>query len=72
MTARGYRRWVGARILVNLKSGNAIAGVLWSTSRGVLVLKGAELLEPGESPVRLDGEAIIGIGEVDFAQVANP
>lgn len=74
MTRRGWRRFLGQRILVNLKSGNAIVGVLWTAPRGgLLVLKGASLLDPAaESPVKLDGEAIIDVGEVDFAQVANP
>lgn len=74
MRSRGWRRFVGRRILVNLKSGNAIEGVLWTApARGeLLVLKAARLLVAGESPVKLDGEAIIDVGEVDFAQVANP
>ena len=72
MSARAWRRYVGRRILVNLKSGNAITGVLWSTRGNLLVLKGAELLAAEGSPAKLDGEAIIDRGEVDFAQVASP
>lgn len=57
------------RVLVNLKSGNAIGGVLWTRSRRYLVLKGAELLESGRAPVAVDGEVLVERSNVDFVQV---
>lgn len=71
---RDWRTYAGKRVLFNLKSGNAIVGVVWTAPRrrGLLVVKAATLLAPDQSPVKLDGEAIIDVDEVDFAQVANP
>ena len=57
------------RVLVNLKTGNAVRGVLWTRRRRTLVIKDAEFLEPRTEPVRLVGEVLIDAGNVDFVQV---
>lgn len=57
------------RVLVNLKTGKAVAGVLWTRRRGVIVLKSATLHEPRAQPVPVDGEVIIAKENVDFVQV---
>jgi hypothetical protein len=57
------------RILVPLKSGAALRGILWATGDGLLVLKAAEYLEDGRDPVPIDGEAIIETTNVEFVQV---
>jgi small nuclear ribonucleoprotein (snRNP)-like protein len=58
------------RVLVNLKTGKALEGVLWTRRRGVLVLKDATLLEPKVPPVKVDGEVLVDRANVDFVQVA--
>lgn len=58
------------RVLVNLKTGKALEGVLWTRRRGVLVLKDATLLEPKAQPVPVDGEVLIERANVDFVQIA--
>lgn len=57
------------RVLVNLKTGKAVEGVLWTRRRGVLVLKDAKLLEHGKPPADLVGEVLLEKPNVDFVQV---
>lgn len=60
------------RVLVNLKTDKAIAGVLWAKRGNLLVLRNAELLEGGRPPVKLDGEVVFERSNVDFLQVVAP
>lgn len=65
----GWRTAVSERVLVNLKSGQAVDGVLWTRRGRFTVLRDAQLLEPGAEPVRLDGEVVVDRGEIAFTQV---
>lgn len=66
---RAYRRLVvHRRVIVNLVSGKAFNGVLVRQDGPLLVLKDAELLEPGTGPVPLDGDVVIEREHVDFIQ----
>jgi small nuclear ribonucleoprotein (snRNP)-like protein len=60
------------RVLVNLKTDKAIAGVLWAKRGHLLVLRNAELLEAGRQPTKLDGEVVFERSNVDFLQVVTP
>lgn len=60
------------RILVNLKSGKAIGGILWKERGGLLVLRDASIYELGSNPVPLDGDTIIERVDIDFAQRLAP
>lgn len=66
----GSHRYVVRRdVVVNLKSGNAIRGVIVAQSGPLLILKSASLHVVGVSdPTPLDGEAIVHVDEVDFIQ----
>ena len=55
-------------MLVNLRSGKAIAGVLWRRGPRFLRLRGAELIE-GDRRYPVDGEVLIEWANVDFVQV---
>jgi hypothetical protein len=57
------------RVLIPLKSGAALRGVLWASGDGLLVLKAAEYLEENHDPVPVDGEAIVETANVEFVQV---
>lgn len=58
-----------SRVLVNLLSGQAITGVLWRRRGRYLVLRSAELMEPGNTrPTPIDGEAIVDRDQVLFVQ----
>ncbi|QGZ16896.1 RNA binding protein [Arthrobacter phage LittleTokyo] len=56
------------RVMVNLKSGRALDGVLVRRDHGLLFLKNAVLLEQGEEPAPIDGEALVQLVNVDFIQ----
>jgi len=60
------------RVLVNLKTGTAIAGVLWQQRRGLLILRNATLYRPDGVTNDLDGDVLIEVDNVDFAQRLAP
>ncbi len=65
-----WGRWpICERVLVNMVDGRAFAGVLFARRGPLLVLRQAQLIEPGTEPVDLDGEVIIERQRVAFIQV---
>lgn len=62
------------RLLVNLRSGDAIGGILRAQEGNVLVIADARVFQtdgPGEGrPV--DGEILVELGNVSFAQRLAP
>ena len=68
---RNDRLALRARVLVSLLDGKAMNGVLWSRRGRLLVLRDVTLIEPGASPVDMDGEVILDRGRVEFVQVAG-
>lgn len=59
---------VARRVVVNLKSGTALDGVLVRKDGPLLFLKNAVLLEQGQEPAPVDGEAVVQCSQVDFIQ----
>lgn len=57
------------RVLVNLEDGRAFAGVLYDRRGPLLVLRDAQLIEPGAEPTAVDGEVLIERPKVAFIQV---
>jgi hypothetical protein len=65
-------RWpTRRRVLVNLQDGKAFSGVLWAKRGPLLVLRGAELLEPGCDPAPLDGDVLIERPQISFIQTSG-
>jgi small nuclear ribonucleoprotein (snRNP)-like protein len=62
---------VKRRVIVNTKSGRAFRGVLWLRRWGYLVLRNAEMLQPGGQVTSVDGEVVIESSNVDFIQVVD-
>lgn len=60
---------VSKRVLVSLRSGPSISGILIRTRGPLLILASATLHEEGAPAVPLDGEAVIERGHVAFVQV---
>lgn len=66
---------VRRRVVVNLRSGSAVRGVLYEASEELITLKDAELLEPQTDPTktprakRMDGEVLIERAQTDFVQI---
>jgi hypothetical protein len=59
------------RVLVNLRSGRAMNGVMWSRRGRTLVLQQVELIEPGSAAVVMDGMVVVDRDQVEFVQVAG-
>ncbi len=70
-TVWARRLIVRRRVLVNLRSGRAVTGTLWARRGRTLILKSAELLEPGAPPVAMDGDVILDRDQVEFVQAAG-
>lgn len=61
---------VSNRVLVSLRSGPSISGILVRARGPLLIVAGASLHEEGApGPVALDGETVIERGNVAFVQV---
>lgn len=59
---------VDRRVVVNLRGGKAIEGVLVDRRGDLLILRAARLFEPESEPVSLDGETLIERRTIDFVQ----
>jgi hypothetical protein len=64
----GWRVLYARRVVVNLKTGRALDGLLVRRAGDLLFLREATALEPGAEPVRLDGDAVVGRADIDFIQ----
>lgn len=73
---RGWHQFERRTVLVNLRSGSAIRGVLLDGRPPLLQLTNAVLLEPDaprtQEPPRIDGTAAIDYAQVDWVQVLAP
>lgn len=64
-----YRRLVvHRRVVVNLKSGRAVAGVVTDMDGPLLTVKDATLHEPNAESARVDGTIVVHREDVDFIQ----
>lgn len=63
-----WQKLIARRVVVNLKTGRALDGVLVRKSGDLLFLRNATALEPGSSPAPLDGEAVVARADIDFIQ----
>lgn len=59
------------RVLVVLSSGRAVTGVLWARKGRCLVLKSAEMHEPGQEAISMDGDVVLDRDQVEYVQVAG-
>lgn len=62
---------VRRRVLVQLDTGRAVVGTLWSTKANRVVIKSAELFEPGSEPTRMDGDVVIERARVEYIQAVG-
>lgn len=62
---------VRRRVVVNLDTGRAFAGVLWQRRGALIVLRDATLLERGTDPAVVDGEVVLDAARVEFVQVTG-
>jgi hypothetical protein len=56
-------------VLLNLKTGEALSGVLWNARGPWFTLRQASALIAGAKPAPIDGEAVIHRDNVAFVQV---
>ena len=61
--------WYGIlrQVIVNTKTDKAFRGVIWKKTKDCIVLKNAEWLSV-DGAMKIDGELIIFISEIDFIQ----
>ena len=66
---RPWRIVKARRVVVNLRSGQAIDGLLTRQQGPLLFLSQATLLEGSDQPTPIDGEAVIERQTIDFIQM---
>jgi hypothetical protein len=66
---RSWRKLEARRVVVNLKSGPAVDGILVERTSGYLRIREAVLHSGGsDEPAPLDGEVVVLNGEVEYLQ----
>lgn len=65
---RIFKALVCDKVIVNLKTGRAFSGVVWEERGDLLVLRAAELMEPGRQPVTVEGDVVLDRQNIDFIQ----
>ncbi|MPZ66176.1 MAG: hypothetical protein GEU83_11895 [Pseudonocardiaceae bacterium] len=68
---RGKRIAVRRRVVVQLTDDRAMTGILWRRTRGLVVVRGAELVEPGRDPVPMDGEIVLERERIAWVQIVT-
>jgi len=66
--AYSWRTLVARRVVINLKSGRGLDGLLVRNAGDLLFLRQATALEAGVEPQPVDGEAVVQKRDVDFIQ----
>jgi small nuclear ribonucleoprotein (snRNP)-like protein len=66
--AYSWRTLIARRVVVNLKSGRGVDGLLVRKSGDLLFIREATALEPGATPQAIDGETVVQRGDIDFIQ----
>jgi len=69
--AYSWRTLVARRVVVNLKSGRGVDGLLIRKAGDLLFLRNATALEAGTAPAPVDGEAVIQRQDIDFIQTLD-
>jgi hypothetical protein len=69
--AYSWRTLVARRVVINLKSGRGLEGLLVRKAGELLFLRQAIALEAGTQPQPVDGEAVVQRGDVDFIQTLD-
>lgn len=67
---RDWRYLVRKQVIVN-QSEQAFSGILWLQRGQLLILKQAQLLQPGTEPQAMDGEVVIERSTVLFIQIVG-
>jgi uncharacterized membrane protein YraQ (UPF0718 family) len=62
------RLMVRRQVLVQLHSGAAFTGVLWRRTGRLIVLRGAQYLEPQNQPHDMDGDVVLDRDNIEFVQ----
>lgn len=65
------RLMVRRKVLVSLRSNQALVGVLWARRGRVLVLRGAELHDVGGAVTVMDGDVIVDRDEIEYVQAVH-
>jgi small nuclear ribonucleoprotein (snRNP)-like protein len=69
----GYRYTAHRRVVVNLRTGRAISGVVTKWRGPFYVLRDATVYEPeGGDGVSADGEVLVDKSNVDYIQALTP
>lgn len=72
MWGDGYSQLVvHRRVVLNLKSGHAVAGYVTERKGDLFVVRDAQLAEPGSDPVAVDGELVVDKHEILFVQAVE-
>ena len=62
---------VRRRVVVSLVDDQAVTGILWRRHRRLVVLRSAQLVQPGREPVGMDGDVVIERDRINWIQIVG-
>ena len=60
---------VRRRVVITLKSGTTVMGVVTVSKRSFCMVRDASVIERGGQPVRADGEVLLEREHIDYIQI---
>lgn len=69
----GFRRHPGLnrRVLIALRSGCAVSGVLTQVAGPLFIVQGATVHEVNAAPAEADGQIVVDAANVDYVQIVG-
>lgn len=64
-----FRYAAHRRVIISLKSGLAVSGVITKHRRGFCVVRDAEVIESGGASASADGEVLVQSADIDYIQI---
>lgn len=64
-----FRYAAHRRVIISLKSGLAVSGVIIKHRRGFCVVRDAEVIESGGASASADGEVLVQSADIDYIQI---
>lgn len=68
---RGRHIAARRRVVVNLVDDQAITGILWRRHRKLVVVRNAQLVQPGREAVSMDGDVLIERDRINWVQIVG-
>lgn len=64
-----FRYAAHKRVVISLKTGLTVTGIITRHRRGYCIVRDAQIIEPGGSSAPADGEILVQRDDIDYVQI---